>query len=199
MWYHIYFRATLLWPERWVPWRHRLHNCLTCSRWVLTYKWIFRGLLDRKWPLLLIKPMLPAPQQVGLPYNGVQSLYCQQMYYTIQYLLVNPYDQYVYCIVDVRAAPNTQVSSRRANDSKCIICLEDDADAVFYRCGHLGTCYSCALRMKSTTGNCPVCRAPIVDILRAYRISNEQWDTQWELSVLLICGVIVQTCQSFYF
>jgi len=70
-------------------------------------------------------------------------------------------------------ANSTVHRSRRANEGKCIICLEGEADAVFYRCGHLCTCYTCALRMKGDSGNCPVCRAPISDILRAYKVSHD--------------------------
>ncbi|XP_067944022.1 uncharacterized protein [Watersipora subatra] len=76
-------------------------------------------------------------------------------------------------VTNAATVPTTQLRSQRANDSKCIVCIEDDADAVLYRCGHICICYSCALRMRSANGNCPVCRAPISDILRAYRISNE--------------------------
>lgn len=71
-----------------------------------------------------------------------------------------------------RVETATTARSRRANDSKCIICLDDDADAVLYRCGHICMCYTCALRMRNAKGQCPVCRAPINDIVRAYRISN---------------------------
>jgi len=63
--------------------------------------------------------------------------------------------------------------SKRANDTKCIICLDGDSDAVLYRCGHLCLCFSCAMKMKSEHGHCPACRAPIVDVVRAYRISSD--------------------------
>ncbi|CAF0834638.1 unnamed protein product [Adineta steineri] len=61
----------------------------------------------------------------------------------------------------------------------CTICLTATADTVLYRCGHLCVCYMCGLQLQETaapTGvkcKCPVCRAPVDDILRVYRSSRD--------------------------
>ena len=49
--------------------------------------------------------------------------------------------------------------------------MEAAANAVFYRCGHLCCCLRCATKIHrgpERTRNCPVCRAPIVEVIRAY-------------------------------
>jgi len=51
----------------------------------------------------------------------------------------------------------------------CVICLDCQADAVFYQCGHLCACHTCGLRLKMQGHKCPMCRAPIRDVIRAYK------------------------------
>jgi hypothetical protein len=51
----------------------------------------------------------------------------------------------------------------------CVICSEGMVDTLLYRCGHMCVCYSCAMELKSKRHNCPFCRAPIDDIVRAYQ------------------------------
>ncbi|CAF2780352.1 unnamed protein product [Rotaria sp. Silwood2] len=59
----------------------------------------------------------------------------------------------------------------------CTVCLSAIADTVLYRCGHLCVCYMCGLQLQhGTTANavkCPICRAPVEDILRVYRSSHD--------------------------
>jgi hypothetical protein len=50
----------------------------------------------------------------------------------------------------------------------CLICLDAQSDTLLYRCGHICTCYMCALDLKSRAQHCPICRAPIDDVIRAY-------------------------------
>ena len=51
------------------------------------------------------------------------------------------------------------------------------ADTVLYRCGHLCVCYTCGLQLRQAATadamKCPVCRAPVDDILRVYRSSRD--------------------------
>ena len=57
------------------------------------------------------------------------------------------------------------------NAGQCACCMEAAANAVFYRCGHLCCCLRCATKIHrgpERTRNCPVCRAPIVEVIRAY-------------------------------
>ena len=62
-------------------------------------------------------------------------------------------------------------ASRTPDDSalgRCVICLDGCIDTVLYRCGHLCLCQSCAAIQQGRCGSCPVCRAPIVDVLKVY-------------------------------
>ncbi|CAF0759915.1 unnamed protein product [Adineta steineri] len=68
-------------------------------------------------------------------------------------------------------------SSHPINAGHCTICLTAIVDTVLYRCGHLCVCYICGLNLRETTSTtrmkCPICRAPVDDILRVYRSSSD--------------------------
>ncbi|XP_019168874.1 PREDICTED: serine/threonine-protein kinase pakD-like [Ipomoea nil] len=49
----------------------------------------------------------------------------------------------------------------------CIMCHEMVVNALLYRCGHMITCYKCAQELQWGDGKCPVCQAPIMDVVRA--------------------------------
>jgi len=59
--------------------------------------------------------------------------------------------------------------------SECTVCYENSVDCVLYSCGHMCLCYGCAItlyrggRNQGGQGLCPICRAPIRDVIRAYR------------------------------
>lgn len=58
-----------------------------------------------------------------------------------------------------------------ANGGSCVCCLESPAVVVFYRCGHLCCCMPCATTIFHGAAGarlCPCCRAPIIEIIRAY-------------------------------
>ncbi|BFZ01394.1 hypothetical protein BsWGS_04434 [Bradybaena similaris] len=59
------------------------------------------------------------------------------------------------------------------NDSHCLICLERHTDSVLYQCGHMCVCFACGRDLVSRGHKCPVCRAPIKDVIRAYRTNAE--------------------------
>ncbi|XP_077992283.1 uncharacterized protein LOC144446403 [Glandiceps talaboti] len=58
-------------------------------------------------------------------------------------------------------------------DGNCLICLDRGVDSVLYQCGHMCVCMTCGLRLKGQGLNCPMCRAPIRDVIRAYRCVAE--------------------------
>ncbi|CAF0828251.1 unnamed protein product [Rotaria sp. Silwood1] len=68
-------------------------------------------------------------------------------------------------------------SNQPVQAGHCTVCLSAIADTVLYRCGHLCVCYMCGLQLQQgTTVNavkCPICRAPVEDILRVYRSSRD--------------------------
>lgn len=50
----------------------------------------------------------------------------------------------------------------------CCICLEESIDSLLYSCGHMCTCSVCGRQLISEGQPCPICRAPIRDVVRAY-------------------------------
>jgi protein neuralized len=54
---------------------------------------------------------------------------------------------------------------------ECTICYEQQIDSVLYMCGHMCMCYRCAVQQwrGKGGGQCPMCRAPIRDVIRTYK------------------------------
>lgn len=78
-------------------------------------------------------------------------------------------------IIELRKSINMQHLEAEKNKSEristkrnCYVCYAVQADSFLYRCGHMCTCYNCGLELQYTSGKCPICEAPIVDVVRAY-------------------------------
>ncbi|XAR52865.1 hypothetical protein NMG60_11021181 [Bertholletia excelsa] len=50
----------------------------------------------------------------------------------------------------------------------CCVCYGRKVDSLLYRCGHMCMCFKCAQELQEGRGECPICRAQIVDVVRAY-------------------------------
>lgn len=57
---------------------------------------------------------------------------------------------------------------QKEDESLCVICLCEKRDVIFYKCGHLAACHDCAQQLKKHQKGCPICRQPILDIVKVY-------------------------------
>jgi len=58
-----------------------------------------------------------------------------------------------------------------STQNACVICMNKEKDATFYKCGHRCACYECAkeyVRTHWPSPKCPICRAKIEDVMRIY-------------------------------
>lgn len=73
------------------------------------------------------------------------------------------------------SALSTAVASGTAvaapGGGECTVCYERGVDSVLYACGHMCMCYRCAVQQwrGKGGGHCPLCRAPIRDVIRTYK------------------------------
>lgn len=78
---------------------------------------------------------------------------------------------------NTNCATSIPLANHPVDAGQCTICLTAVADTVLYRCGHLCVCYTCGLHLQQARRveivKCPVCRAPVDDILRVYRSSRD--------------------------
>lgn len=57
---------------------------------------------------------------------------------------------------------------RTVDGGACVICLDRQVDSLLYACGHMCTCAQCGRQLIAHGEACPICRAPIRDVVVAY-------------------------------
>ena len=75
-------------------------------------------------------------------------------------------------IIDNQDQPTVDAQQDEENDRLCILCLENERNAVLIPCGHAKFCNDCGQEcMRTFTGpepKCPLCRDPIAQCYRIY-------------------------------
>ncbi|TKY48585.1 E3 ubiquitin-protein ligase NEURL1B [Spatholobus suberectus] len=69
-----------------------------------------------------------------------------------------------------RVSPDDKSKWECVRNGLCCICCESNIDSLLYRCGHMCTCSKCANDLLQSKRKCPMCQAPVVEVIRAYSI-----------------------------
>ncbi|KAL1834484.1 hypothetical protein ACET3Z_004135 [Daucus carota] len=98
---------------------------------------------------------------------------CMDMQVKLQHFMVRQ-------VESVKSRPNTLTYQNIGTGSidriprkgTCCLCLEAEVDSLLYRCGHMCTCYICAHELQQQSGICPICQAPILDIMNGISFAS---------------------------
>lgn len=52
------------------------------------------------------------------------------------------------------------------SEDMCKICCEKFFDSVLFPCGHCSACFICSLKLLKSSGQCPLCRTFVHEIIR---------------------------------
>lgn len=74
--------------------------------------------------------------------------------------------------LDVQQRDLSASSSKVMKAGICVVCLENNIDALLYACGHMCTCSACGRQLLASGLCCPICRAPVRDVVRAYVVTE---------------------------
>ncbi|ETL96665.1 hypothetical protein L917_05907 [Phytophthora nicotianae] len=67
-------------------------------------------------------------------------------------------------------AVNYGDTTAHSSIGECVICFDGPQSAVCVPCGHNAVCMKCAEEILTTTAECPVCRTPIRELIKLYRV-----------------------------
>lgn len=91
---------------------------------------------------------------------------------TAQVQLENTLQQMVLNQSLMTASGNMNMVSERAGT--CVVCLDEtqEVNSAFYKCGHMVACNQCASILLAINPTCPLCRQPILDVIKLYRVEK---------------------------
>ena len=69
-------------------------------------------------------------------------------------------------------------SNRTSKKGSCCICNENKINSVLYRCGHMCACFKCASELQGSNKKCPICKVPIIDVVKVYTNTESVHDGQ---------------------
>lgn len=52
--------------------------------------------------------------------------------------------------------------------NNCVVCMENPKEVLLYPCGHRCLCARCSVLLHLSNFTCPICRAPVNDLVRIY-------------------------------
>jgi protein neuralized len=68
------------------------------------------------------------------------------------------------------SAPIPNATATEERGCQCVVCWDAKAEAVCIPCGHLAGCMDCLAEIKAKDWGCPVCRAPIQQVIKVYSV-----------------------------
>ncbi|CAI7792925.1 unnamed protein product [Closterium sp. NIES-53] len=68
------------------------------------------------------------------------------------------------------APASSSTAGGASREGQCVICWDSAAHAVCVPCGHVAGCVECLAEVRSKGWGCPVCRAPIREVVKIFHV-----------------------------
>lgn len=72
--------------------------------------------------------------------------------------------------IKLKSSTFEEYDSSNVNLGMCSICIEKLVEGACIPCGHMAGCMGCLQKIKESGGECPICRAKIVWIVKLYAV-----------------------------
>ncbi|KAI3747244.1 hypothetical protein L6452_09697 [Arctium lappa] len=91
---------------------------------------------------------------------------------TIQIKMQHSFKQNLDVATTIHSVQNKGEKPSSLGKNDCCICGDMQVDSLLYRCGHMCACFKCALELQRTSGECPICEVPIMDVVKTFGRDN---------------------------